>query len=192
MALCVIALSACSPEVAEETTLPSAVATDVLAAEEAAEELCPVLWQWIKDVGRLMNELSAFGVDEPDPQVRKEFYASEIELIAVRSGELDEAVAGMDSPELDPIVAQVREGLLRSTGQIDEMIRSLETRPDLEEVRPQARISMLFIAAEKLIDFPKPALARYDDPALIEGFQRVPSCQLSVKDVDDGVPRFNG
>jgi hypothetical protein len=72
------------------------------------------------------------------------------------------------------------------------MTRSLDTRPDLEETRPQVRISMLFMAAEKLIDFPKPALARYDDPALIEGFQRVPSCQLSVKDVDDGVPRFNG
>ncbi len=184
-------LAACSPSAVDET-VPVEVVADVEAVAAAATQLCPLLWDWVKDVGGIMNGLSAFGVEEPDVEVRKTFYADQIDRISGRSAELDVALAQLDDPILEPLILEVRTGLVRAAGYIEEMRRSLDAQPEIDEMRPQVRISGLFIAAEKVIDAGKPRLGPYDDAILIAGFQQVRECQHSVKDVDDGVPRFNG
>ncbi len=191
MALCCVA-SCTSGSNEPNPPHPLVDADRVAEAEQAAGALCPILWEWIKEVGGIMNELSEVGVAEPDHEARLAFYADQLDRIAEVNTELGDDVATLAGPILDPLVEDVRAGLLRGSAVLDAMRRSLGERPDLEERRPQLRISGLFISAEKVIDHAKPELARYGDEALIAGFQRVPSCQHSVKDVDDGQPRYNG
>ena len=158
----------------------------------AAEELCPIMWEWQKNVGATMNDMSYETRRETDAVTRRELYLQAFERIRELNAQLDATVVslGLADP-FDRIIPDVRSGLVVS----NSILAESATRVDAEYSRPDAPgyseiVPAIFLDVEKVIDVAKPEMAVYDDEELVTAFTSVPQCQHGVKDANDGIPRY--
>ena len=82
LALALLA-AACTPAGTTTTTADPAAAIDQCLVDVAAE-LCPMLWRFQLDVGRIANQMSSSTLDEPDPEVRQAAFATALDGIRAR------------------------------------------------------------------------------------------------------------
>ena len=158
----------------------------------AAEELCPIMWDWQKNVGAAMNSMSYEARREVDALTRRMLYLEAFDRIRELNAQLDATVVSLgDADPLDQIVPDVRLGLEasnsileRSGSKVDQEYSELEP-PTYAEIVP-----VLFLDIEKAIDVVKPEMATYQNDELIDAFTAVPQCQHGVKDANDGIPRY--
>lgn len=160
----------------------------------AAEALCPVMWTWVKAVGEAFNEASHAVSQVDDAEGRREEWMNAFDRIEALDRQLLTDVAIFrDDPILAPVIAEIERDMPLSLAELDDIRALFAERPELDEERHQARTSQVIVGIEKVIDLPKPSLAPLDtDGTLIPAFQSVPSCQQSIKDVDDGSTQANG
>ncbi len=158
----------------------------------AAEELCPLLWDWQKSVGAAMNDMSAEARQEEDALTRRDLYLRAFDRIRELNAQLDATVVSMGlAAPLDRIIPDVRSGLVVSNSILEESAAHVDGEysrldaPGYSEIVPT-----IFLDVEKVIDVAKPEMATYRDQELIDAFTAVPQCQHGVKDANDGVPRY--
>lgn len=163
-------------------------------AVAAAEKMCPIMWQWVKDVGESFNLAAADVADIPEPEGRRARWFDAFDQIEELNDGLSLDLAPYtDHPILAPLVAEVQRDLPRAADELDDIRTLFDERPEIDEQRHQDRTMQVIVRLEKVIDLPKPELAPLDtDGTLIPAFRSVPSCQQSIKDVDDGNTRANG
>lgn len=187
-ALVVLSLlaSSCTP-VEEETVDP----VDPIYFA-AAEELCPIMWDWQKSVGATMNDMSYEARREEDALARRSLYLRAFERIRELNAQLDATVVSLgDEDPFGRITPDVRAGLEASNSILDLTATNVDRSysefdaPGYSDIVPT-----IFLDVEKVIDVAKPEMATYDDQELIEAFMAVPQCQHGVKDANDGVPRY--
>lgn len=157
----------------------------------AAEELCPILWEWQTDVGSAMNEMSAATRAEDDGASRLQLYVDAIEQIRRLNQGLGDKMStlGATAP-LDQIVPDVLSGIETSNAILDGAIAEIEGRYANPETPTYGQVvPAMFLHIEKAIDVVKPEMASYGNDDLISAFRSVPQCQHGVKDANDGVPR---
>lgn len=158
----------------------------------AAEALCPVMWDWQKNVGATMNEMSHEARTETDADARRTLYLRAFDRIRELNAQLEATVVSLgETPPLDRILPDVREGIGTSNAILERTESTIHERHDTR--RPPTYDEMvpaIFLDVEKVIDVAKPEMATYDDPALIDAFITVPQCQHGVKDANDGIPRY--
>ena len=158
----------------------------------AAEELCPIMWEWQKNVGATMNNMSYQARREDDALERRSLYLLAFDQIRELNAQLDATVVSLGSDDpLSRIVPDVRAGLSDS----NSILTSTEERIDREYAAFGAPgysdiVPTIFLGVEKVIDVAKPEMATYDDQDLIDAFIAVPQCQHGVKDANDGVVRY--
>jgi hypothetical protein len=187
-ALALLALLALACSATEEETVDPVNAVYLAAAEE----LCPILWDWQKNVGATMNEMSYEARREEDALERRSLYLQAFDRIRELNAQLDATVVALDGGDpLDRIIPDVRSGLEasnsileRSASKVDQEYSELEA-PTYTEIVP-----VIFLDIEKAIDVAKPEMATYQNDELIDAFITVPQCQHGVKDANDGVPRY--
>ena len=158
----------------------------------AAEVLCPIMWDWQKDVGAAMNTMSAASRRESDGLQRRQLYMTAFSRVREINAQLEATIQSLgSSPPMDRLLPDVRSGLedaeqilVRSETTVDTRYKG-EDNPTYNEIVP-----VIFLDLEKVIDVAKPELASYDDQDLIEAFITVPQCQHGVKDANDGIPRY--
>ena len=157
----------------------------------AAEQLCPILWTWQKDVGSTMNDMSSAARREEDPSARQALYLGALDEILELNDQLDAAVLSLgDADPLNRIVPDVRSGLNASNTILDRTTSTIQRRySELEPPTYGEIVPAIFIDIEKAIDVAKPEMASYRDDALRSAFTSVSQCQHSVKDANDGIPR---
>lgn len=178
--------AACVPAGSTSTTADPAAVIDRGLVDVAAQ-LCPMLWRFQLDVGRIANQMSSSTLDEPDPEVRQAAFAAALGGIRARLDTLAVEVSGLTpGPYSGLLVADVLEGLAQS----GDVLAELEEFTAQLDGPPRSVMPSMFHQIEKVIDVAKPELAAYRDPVMIEAFRTIPQCQHGVKDVDDGVPRF--
>lgn len=159
----------------------------------AAEALCPIMWTWVKDVGSAFNDTSRAVGDIDDVEQRRQRWMEFFDTIEDRTDRLGTDVSGYrDDPILAPIVAEIERDITPAMAELDDIRDLFVEFPEVDDERHQIRTSQIIVRLEKVIDLPKPELADLDtDGTLIPAFQTVPSCQQSIKDVDDGSTRAN-
>jgi hypothetical protein len=158
----------------------------------AAEELCPIMWDWQKSVGATMNTMSYEARREGDALVRRLLYLEALDRIRELNAQLDATVVSLGGADpLDRIIPDVRSGLEasnsildRSASKVDQEYSEFEA-PTYTEIVP-----VIFLDIEKAIDVAKPEMATYQNDELIDAFTAVPQCQHGVKDANDGIPRY--
>lgn len=158
----------------------------------AAEELCPIMWDWQKSVGATMNTMSYEARRESDALVRRLLYLEALDRLRELNAQLDATVVSLGGADpLDRIIPDVRSGLEasnsildRSASKVDQEYSEFEA-PTYTEIVP-----VIFLDIEKAIDVAKPEMATYQNDELIDAFTAVPQCQHGVKDANDGVPRY--
>jgi hypothetical protein len=158
----------------------------------AAEELCPIMWDWQKSVGATMNTMSYAARREGDALARRSLYLGAFDRIRELNAQLDATVVSLgDADPLDQIIPDVRSGLEasnsildRSASKVDQEYSEFEA-PTYTEIVP-----VIFLDIEKAIDVAKPEMATYQNDELIDAFTAVPQCQHGVKDANDGIPRY--
>lgn len=187
LALILCLVSACAVTDTEE--MPAEVDETYV---RAAEALCPVMWDWQKNVGSAMNEMSHQARTETDAETRQTLYLRSFDRIRELNAQLEATVVSLGkTPPLDRILPDVREGITTSNTILERSQSTVEERygavlpPSYDEMVPT-----IFMDVEKAIDVAKPEMASYDDPGLIDAFITVPQCQLGVKDANDGIPRY--
>jgi hypothetical protein len=161
---------------------------------DAAEDICPLMWQWVKDIGEAFNDASMGVAEIDDADGRRARWMTSFDEIEELNARLaDDLTELPDGPVLGPLVDQVERDLPRSNEELDDIRRLFEQYPELDEQRHQERTMQLIVRVEKVIDLPKPDLAVLDpDGTVTDAFRRVPSCQHSIRDVDDGSRQSNG
>lgn len=181
-------VSACSVATTGETPVPEVDATYV----RAAEVLCPVMWDWQKNVGATMNEMSQEARNEIDADARQTLYLRAFDRVRELNAQLEATVVSLgDTEPLDRILPDVRDGITTSNTILQGTQSTVEDRhrmtfpPSYDEMVPT-----IFMDVEKAIDVAKPEMASYGDPELIDAFITVPQCQHGVKDANDGIPRY--
>lgn len=176
--------TACAP-VADELPPPD---PELVAV---AETVCPEMWDWQLDIGRIMNAMSSASFRENDAAARRALYASAFEAALDRNRDLNDQVATWPAgPFVDRMREDVRNGLFTAEQEIadlDVVVDELYARGDDGY---HAVVSRIAIGFEKVIDVAKPELADYGDDELVRAFVAIPACQHGVKDANDGVPRF--
>lgn len=157
----------------------------------AAEELCPVMWTWQKDVGSVMNEMSGTARNEEDGRARLLLYLDATDQIRQLNQELEDAMSALGgSAPLDQITPDVLSGIDTSNSILDTAIEKIQGRySELEMPTYGQIVPAMFLDVEKAIDVVKPEMASYEDDDLIAAFRSVPQCQHGVKDANEGVPR---
>jgi hypothetical protein len=158
----------------------------------AAEELCPILWDWQKSVGAAMNDMSYQTRREEDAVTRRDLYLQAFDRIRELNAQLDATVVslGLAAP-LDRIIPDVRSGLVVSNSILDDTAAHIDVEYSGPDVPGYSEIvPTIFLDVEKVIDVAKPELSTYGDPDLIDAFTAVPQCQHGVKDANDGIPRY--
>jgi hypothetical protein len=158
----------------------------------AADSICPIMWQWVKDVGAAFNGAAGdvAGIDAPRDR-RDRWYDGFDEMESLNLALLADTTLLADDPVLTPLLVDINSGVVTSLAEIDDLRALLRDTPEVDAERHQARTQQLIVRVEKVIDVVKPELAEYGDPDLIAAFRGVPSCQHSIKDADDGTPRAN-
>ena len=170
----------------------SAPATTAADWKTAAEELCPVMWEHAKAIGRSFNDAAGDVVSIDAPDARRDRWRDALEEMRQLDEMLRDRLADISTPALTPILADVDEGIDRSLAQIASLETLIDETPEIDEERQQRRTAQLIVRIEKVIDAVKPEMSEYDDGVLIDAWRTVPSCQHGVKDVDDGTPQANG
>jgi hypothetical protein len=158
----------------------------------AAEELCPILWEWQKNVGATMNDMSSEARSEDDALARRALYLRAFDRIRELNAQLDATVVSLGSNDpLDRIIPDVRSGLADSNSILEMSASRLDREYSAREAPGYSEIvPVLFLDIEKVIDVAKPEMATYADEELIAAFITVPQCQHGVKDANDGIPRY--
>lgn len=184
--LVAVLAASCTPGQTSETTIdPAEVVDEQLIA--VAQDLCPLMWRWQLDIGRIANQMSASTIDEPDLEVRRTIMVDAVGEMRARNDALAADVRSVGpGPYSGLLISDVLEGLARSADVLDELEEVARASVD----PPRTIMASLFHQVEKAIDLPKPELATYRDEGMIDAFRTVPHCQFGVKDVDDGIPRF--
>lgn len=158
----------------------------------AAEQLCPIMWEWQKNVGATMNDMSFEARREDDALERRSLYLRAFNRIRELNAQLDATVVSLgDEDPLSRIAPDVRSGLEQS----NSILEMTAARVDLEYSEFEAPgyseiVPAIFLDVEKVIDVAKPEMATYADPELTDAFIAVPQCQHGVKDANDGVVRY--
>ncbi len=176
------------------TTVAEEVAVDPVDPVylAAAEQLCPIMWEWQKNVGATMNSMSYEARREDDALARQALYLRAFDRIRELNAQLDATVLSLgDVDPLSRLTPDVRAGLEHSNSILDMSV----DRVDREYSRSDAPaygeiVPAIFLDMEKVIDVAKPELATYADTELIDAFIAVPQCQHGVKDANDGVVRY--
>jgi hypothetical protein len=188
-ALVVLALAASACSAIEEETVVDPVDPVYLAA---AEQLCPIMWEWQKNVGATMNTMSYEARREDDALERRSLYLRAFNRIRELNAQLDATVVSLgDEDPLSRITPDVRFGLEQSNS-ILEMSAAHVDRAYSEFDAPGYSdiVPTIFLDVEKVIDVAKPEMATYEDQELIDAFITVPQCQHGVKDANDGQVRY--
>lgn len=167
------------------------------ASEEAvaaAEELCPIMWTWVTDVGRAFNEAAEAVGDIADIDRRRARWEEAfVEIERLDAALLVDLGPLADDPVLAPLVAEIVRDLPLAQEELDGIRRLFVDRPEVDEQRHQVRTSQIIVRIEKVIDLPKPDLRPLDtDGTLLPAFRRVVACQHAIRDVDDGTTTYNG
>lgn len=159
----------------------------------AAESLCPVMWTWVKDVGATFNDTARAVGEIDDVGDRRRRWMEGFDAIEDLNDQLIVDVGRYrDDPILAPLVAEIERDMPRSTAELEAMRDLFVEQPEVDDERHQVRTSQIIVRIEKVVDLPKPELAGLDtDGTLIPAFRSVPSCQHSMKDVDDGTIQSN-
>ena len=160
----------------------------------AAERLCPVMWEWVKNVGASFNSASGDVASIEGPEERRARWNRAFDEMAELNAKLEDDLTEMrDDPILDPIVAEILRDLPLSTAEIDDIRAFIRETPEMDEQRHQERTQQVIVRIEKVISLPKPSMSGLDTTGtLIPAFRQVPSCQHALNDIDDGTPRANG
>lgn len=182
------------------TLLITACAVDATSSEAefdpvyvaAAEELCPILWTWQKNVGSAMNDMSFEARREDDSLARRALYLRAFDEIRELNAQLDATVVSLgDTDPLDRIVPDVRSGLKASNAILDRTTSTIQRRySEFEAPSYGDIVPVIFLDIEKAIDVAKPEMASYRDDDLRSAFTSVAQCQHGVKDANDGIPRY--
>ena len=187
-ALLVLALaaSACAP--AEEEAVDP-VDPVYLAA---AEQLCPIMWDWQKNVGATMNTMSYEARREEDALERRSLYLRAFNRIRELNAQLDATVVSLgDEDPLSRITPDVRAGIEQSNSILDMTAERVDREySEFEAPGYSDIVPTIFLDVEKVIDVAKPEMATYADQDLIDAFIAVPQCQHGVKDANDGQVRY--
>ncbi len=152
------------------------------------------MWTWVKEVGAAFNVASHAVAEIDDALGRRQEWMAAFDVIEAFNNQLIVDVAVFrDDPILAPLIAEIERDMPLAMAELDDIRALFDERPEVDEERHQARTSQVIVRIEKVIDLPKPALAALDtDGTLIPAFQTVPSCQQSIKDVDNGSTQANG
>lgn len=164
------------------------------SAVGAAEVICPIMWEWVTEVGDAFNGASHDVADLDNPEGRRNRWSEAFDEIEQLDDELIAQVMPYTGDQfLGLLVDEIVDGMEASRAELADLRELLDSSPEVDEGRHQDRTAQLIVRVEKLIDLVKPEMAGLDeDGTLIPAFQTVPSCQHALKDVDDGVPRDNG
>jgi hypothetical protein len=176
---------------ADDSAEPSFDTTDPVVS---AERLCPVMWDWVEDMGAIFNAASRAMADLEPGEERRSRWFDAIDELEQRNEQLLTDVDGLgDDPILAPLVADIESGMVGSMAELDDIRALFAEDPSIDDdERHQNRTAQLIVRVEKVIDLPKPELADHDvDGALIAAFRSVPSCRQSIKDADDGSTEAN-
>ena len=173
---------------------PAAEAPDTTDLTAAAEELCPLTWEWVKAVGETFNEAASDVSTMDGAGDRRERWFAAFEEMHRLNDALGEAVEPLGDDEvLAPLVAEMERDLPRSDEEIDALEALFDEHPEIDDHPPQERTRQLIVRVEKVIDLPKPDLDEIDPSgALGAAFADVPSCQHAMKGADDGRIQSNG
>lgn len=184
--LVAVLAASCTPsETVEVTTDPATVIDEELIG--VAADLCPLMWRWQLDIGRIANQMSESTLDATDEELRRAILVEAVAEMRLRNDLIASEVTSVGpGPYSGLLISDVLEGLARSADVLDKLEDTVRTSTE----PPRTIMASLFHQVEKAIDLAKPELATYRDDAMIEAFRTVPQCQFGVKDVDDGVPRF--
>lgn len=163
-------------------------------ATAAAETLCPIMWDWVKNIGGAFNDASRDVAEIDDPSQRRDRWRAAFDEMEALNGDLDRQISAFPTDEtLGPLVAEITRDIPRANGELDALRQLLDDHPEIDEQRHQARTQQLIVRVEKVVDLPKPDLAALDiDGSLLPAFREVPSCQQSIRDADGGRPQSNG
>lgn len=177
-------LVSCSPAEGEaEPPDPGLVAV--------AETVCPEMWDWQLDIGRIMNAMSSASFREGDPGARRALYTTAFVQVQERNQELAEQVERWPGgPYVDRLREDVRNGLFTAEEEILDVDAAVDELYQRGETGYHSVVSRIVIGFEKVIDVAKPEMADYGDDELIRAFVTVPACQHGVKDASDGIPRY--
>ena len=172
------------------STTPVSAATPI----EAAERLCPLMWDWVKAVGDSFNGAASdvATIDEPEDR-RRRWSEALVEVEALNQQLLTDLEPLNEDPILAPLVAEIRRDMRLAAVELDDIRQLLVDSPQVDQERHQVRTSQIIVRIEKVIDLPKPDLGPHDtDGTLLEAFRTVPSCQHAIRGVNDGGARANG
>ncbi|MCP3989265.1 MAG: hypothetical protein GY724_09340 [Actinomycetia bacterium] len=163
-------------------------------AVAAAEQICPIMWSWVKDVGTAFNLASTDVASIDDLAERRDRWETAFGEIEMLNDQLADDLAPYRQDEiLGPLVAEVERDLPMASEALDDIRQLFVDYPEIDEEPHQIRTSQVIVRMEKVIDLPKPDLKPLDpDGVLVPAFRQVASCQQSIRDVDDGSTRSNG
>lgn len=179
-----VTMTGCGAASGEEATTPG---YDALAAT-----VCPLLWEWQKDVGARINEMSLAATEEADATMRQALYLATFEDLGRKLDELAAAAGELpESAHTDAMRNEIMSGITVARREIDSLAAQVTQTAPADEPPGRRRVPSFFGEFEKVIDVVKPELAGYADGDLTAAFAALGSCQFGVKDVDDGVPRSN-
>lgn len=183
------------PALVALTTACAPVAAEVPPPDPAlvhvANTVCPEMWDWQLDIGRIMNAMSSASFREDDPSERRSLYSAAFAEALERNAQLRDQIAAWPSgPYVDRMREDVRNGLFTAAREIEDIDAIIDQLYALGQNGYHPVVSRVVIGFEKVIDVAKPELADYGDDELIRAFMTVPACQNGVKDASDGVPRF--
>jgi hypothetical protein len=153
----------------------------------AAAALCPIMWEWVQQVGAAFNDAAADVAELPEPEQRRSRWFEGLDrMVALDEQLLADVRPLADDEVLAPLVVDIDGGVEASLREIDDIRALFMEAPEIDEQRHQARTSQIIVRVEKVIDVAKPELADHDtDGTLIAAFAQVPSCRHSLKDVPD-------
>lgn len=165
---------------------PGASYSDLAAA------VCPMLWDWQREVGARINEMSEAATAQDDPVARQAIYLETFADLGDRLDDLDDTIAELPpTAHTAALQTEVRTGIAAAHRELADIAAEVEATAPADEPDGRRRVPSFFGELEKVIDVVKPEIAGYDDPAFTAEFAALPACQFGVKDVDDGVPRAN-
>lgn len=167
-------------------------APNELALLTAGEELCPVLWDFAKGIGEIFNTASGDVSAIASGDDRRLRWHEALDEMQARDDLLAEVVGGMTDPVLLPIKADILAGIDKSKQELASLHALLDGHPEVDDESHLPRTAQLIVRVEKVIDVVKPEMKDYDNRQLIDTWRNIPSCQHSVKDVNDGTPQANG
>ena len=184
-ALLAMVLGACASTGADD---PPSAAYPALVAS-----VCPMLWDWQRDVGGRINEMSGAAIDEDRPEARQTLYLDTFADIDVALDRLADAITEFpDSAHTATMQSEITTGIDAARRELDDLTATVVGTAVADEPDGRRRVPTFFGEFEKVIDLVKPEIAGYEDPELTTAFAADGTCRFAVKDVDDGVARSNG